>query len=168
MKINSRYQDQHTGEGGVDWVAVQKVERDICLLYHQLSNYRFIMGDLYYGSVYGLPYWDYLELDSLDQREREFVRDGCLVMMLAMCWDQIDGSGNYIGQHIPACRAALLRLIPYDDDAEKLMRTVGLALNLVANGAPVTEELGDLSGWVHEKYVKGYFREIAREFDATR
>ncbi len=167
MKINSRYQDQHAG-GGVDWVAVRKVERDICLLYHQHSKYRYIMGDLYYGSVDELHYWDYLDLDGVDQLEREFVRDGCLVMMLAMCWDQIDGSGYYIGQHIPACRAALLGLIPYDADAEKLMRTVGLALDLVENGAPVTEELGDLSGWVHEKFVKGYFREIAREFHATK
>src|SRR5712691_1560834 len=86
----------HSPGASVDWVLKQQVERDICLLYHQLADYSYIMGDLYYGPVFGLPYWEYLDFPDLDGADREFLRDGCLVMILAMAWDQIDGSGVYI------------------------------------------------------------------------
>ncbi|KLU02753.1 hypothetical protein RISK_005049 [Rhodopirellula islandica] len=50
----------------VDWTEVQRVERDICLLYHQLADYSYIMGDLCYGDVFSLPYWEYLQIEELE------------------------------------------------------------------------------------------------------
>lgn len=168
MKINQQYQSLHTpGQSEVDWVLVQQIERDICLLYHQLAEYSYIMGDLYYGNVYTFPYWEYLDLSRLDESQRSFVRDGCLVMILAMCWDQIDGSGAYIENHLAACAASVSTVNVQDEDTRKLVGTVSLALRLVKEGSAESQELIDLSSWVHETYVKGYFRRTAREFDAN-
>jgi hypothetical protein len=167
MKINRQFQDLHRDGGATDWVLKQEVERDICLLYHQLADYAYIMGDLYYGSVFGLPYWEYLDFPGLDEADRNFLRDGCLVMILAMAWDQIDGSGAYLGPHIPACRAAIERLICEDEDGEKLARTVRLALDVAEQGGTETPELLELSSWAHHRYVRGYFRQIAQDFDTN-
>lgn len=65
MEINRQFQSQHSNDDGVDWVLKQEIERDICLLYNQLSNYAYIMSDLFYGSVFALPYWEYLDWREL-------------------------------------------------------------------------------------------------------
>ena len=167
MKINHQFQDLHSHGGSVDWVLKQQIERDICLLYHQLAEYSHIMGDLYYGSVFALPYWEYLDFPGLDTADRDFLREGCLVMLLAMASEQIDGSGAYINSHIPACREAVTRIACDDEDTEKLARTVRLALDVAEQGGPETRELVELSGWVHKRYVRGYFRRIAQAFDSN-
>ncbi len=57
MKINRQFQALHSPDPDcTDWHTVQIVERDICLLYHQLADYSYVMGDLYYGDIYSLPY----------------------------------------------------------------------------------------------------------------
>lgn len=167
MKINRQFQDLHTRSSSADWVLKQQVERDICLLYHQLANYSYIMGDLYYGSVFGLPYWEYLDFPGLDTDDLAFLRDGCLVMILAMAWDQIDGSGAHINPHIPACREAVARLVIEDEDTAKLTQAVRLAMDAAEPGGSETQELQELSCWVHKRYVRGYFRHIAQEFESN-
>ncbi len=73
--ISGQFQDLHSPNNGeTDWQTIQRVERDICLLYHQLAEYSYIMGDLYYGDVYALPYWDYLNLQTLEPDQRAFIR----------------------------------------------------------------------------------------------
>jgi hypothetical protein len=167
MKINQQFQDLHTQGGPVDWVLKQRVERDICLLYHQLANYSYIMGDLYYGSVFNLPYWEHLDFPGLDRADRDFLRDGCLVMILAMAWEQIDSSGAYLKPHIPTCREALNRIAGKDDDTRKLIATVKLALETAERGGPEIPELQELSAWVHKRYVREYFRRVSREFESN-
>ncbi len=83
------------GEYEVDWVQIQVVERDICLLYHQLADYSYIMADLDYGAVFALPYWDYLDVAGVPGSQRDFLRDGCLVMIFAMASVVLDGSSAY-------------------------------------------------------------------------
>lgn len=160
MKINSRFQDLHTESSNIDWVKIQQIERDICLLYHQLAEYSYIMGDLYYGSVFALPYWEFLDLDNLEQDEKDFIRDGCLVMILAMAWDFIDGSGSYINPYISACQKAISKVIPFDEKTEKLIHTVKLAIDTVDQEEPEPDELGELSSWGYKEYVEGYFRKM--------
>ena len=169
MNINRQYQGLHgdTGVTGVDWVLKQQIERDICLLYHQLADYSFIMGDLYYGSVFALPYWEFLDLPEFDSAEERFIRDGCLVMILAMAWEQIDGAGAYIGPHLSACKTAVERLQPDEEKTQSLVRTVLLALDTAKTGQVETEELTALSQWVHREYVQGYFRRLVQEFDQS-
>jgi hypothetical protein len=165
MKINRQFQDSHIpGGGSVDWVLKQQVDRDICLLYQQLADYSYIMGDLYWGSVFALPYWEYLDWRELDDGDRIFIRDGCLVMLLAAAWDQIDGAGSFINQHIPACRAAIAGVQADGPETEKLLRAVQLALDAAAAGSESGRELDELSTWVHVHYVRGYFERTAAKF----
>lgn len=165
MNINRQFHDLHSSGRSADWELKQFIERDICLLYHQLASYSFIMGDLYFGSVFGLPYWEYLDFPGLEIADRDFVRDGCLVMILAMAWDLIDGSGAYIKPHIPACLEALACLVIENEDTGKLARVVRLALVVAEQGGPETQELRELSGWVHRRFVREYFRRAALDFD---
>ncbi len=83
-------------DADVNWTEIQLVERDICLLYHQLADYSYIMGDLYYGDVFSLPYWEYLHVEELAPDRQRFVCDGCLVMLYAMAVEVLDGSGTYL------------------------------------------------------------------------
>jgi len=124
MKLNRQFQDQHMEQQSANWVLKQQLERDICLLYHQLANYSYIMGDLYYGDVFALAYWDHLQLPAIDDADRDFIRDGCLVMILAMASECIDGTGSYLRPHVPQCRAKLERLSTADSDADKLIGIV--------------------------------------------
>jgi hypothetical protein len=75
IEINRQFQDRHVAGSDIDrWVELQQVERDICLLYHQLSDYSYIMGDLYYGSVYALRYWDFLDVEGIKPARQTFIR----------------------------------------------------------------------------------------------
>ena len=165
LGINTQYQSLHLpGQSDVDWVLVQQVERDICLLYHQLAEYSFIMGDLYYGNVYALPYWNFLDTPGLPDEKHEFIRTGCLVMILAMAWDEIDGSGTYLAKFAKPCTEALRRFEAADESSKRLLAIVRDAVIAAAEGN-CPDDLFARSVWVHETFVRGYFKEIAREFD---
>lgn len=165
MRVNVRFQVQHLEAASADWIQLQKVERDICLLYHQLADYSYIMSDLYYGSVFSEPYWHYLDVQALEPDEQAFLRDGCLVMILAMATELTDGSGAYLLPHMSECRAAVDRVTATDERTNKLLHTVRLALALADDGQQETRELVELSQWVHGEYVQGYFRSHVHEFD---
>jgi hypothetical protein len=164
MEINRQFQDLHTNSGHVDWVMIQQVERDICLLYHQLAEYSYIMGDLDYGSVFNLPYWEFLDLDGVPLDQKEFIQNGCLVMILAMAWDLIDGSGNYISPYISTCKAALSKITFVDEISSKLIHAVRLALDIAEQDNSESDELMNLSSWVHKEFVQGYFCKMAADF----
>ena len=164
MKLNRQFQDQHMEQQSANWVLKQQLERDICLLYHQLANYSYIMGDLYYGDVFGLAYWDHLQLPAIDDADRDFIRDGCLVMILAMASECIDGTGSYLRPHVPQCRAKLERLSTADSDADKLIGIVRRALDIVEHEAPEPPDFSEACVWVHKRYVRGYFIQQADDF----
>lgn len=148
-----------------DWDLFWKVERDICFLFHELSEYAGINGDLSYGSLYNLPYWKFLNLrgPNIHDESRRFIRDGCLVMILAMSWDVIDGSGSYLKDKIGLCRQAISELEAEDERMEKLLHVVRLALIVAELGQRGNDHLSELSVWVNYEYVHGYFRRMADE-----
>ncbi|MGR3274028.1 hypothetical protein ACSYAD_02850 [Acaryochloris marina NIES-2412] len=141
-----------------DWVEVQELERDIVLLYHQLIVYSNIMGDLDYGSVFGLPYWDYLNPIGLDQDRGVFVQEGCLVMLLAIAWGQLDGSVGYLDQRHQAISKSISRCHPLGKDGLRLLNHVRAVFEFAlttdsSNSDPLLTE----SAWVHRMFVRGYF-----------
>lgn len=156
----------------LDYTEQQQVERDICLLYHQLSEYSFIMGDLEYGSVFSMPYWDYLEIGNLSEYDTAFIRNGCLVMILAMAWDVIDGSGSYLVKEdrLSSCVNAIdnLELTAATSQEEPLLRLLQIvrtALGRAKTEADLQDEkLFNDCYWVHDRYIKGYFREKTQDF----
>lgn len=157
--------------GEPDWEQIWKVERDICFLYHELSEYSGIMGDLAYGLIYALPYWDFLNLNvrQMPVEERCFIRDGCLVMLLAMAWDVLDGSGTYLLHHLGLCQQAIEAVEIDNEKTEQLVQTVKTALNAVEMDSQGNERLEgtplwhleNLSVWVNRQYVGGYFEQKA-------
>lgn len=155
------------------WKQIWQVERDICYLYHELSEYSGIMGDLAYGSCYAQPYWEFLHLNvrQMPEEERCFIRDGCLVMLLAMAWDVIDGSGCYLMKHLSPCQQAVAVIVAENERTERLVEAVRIALEAVEKGSQGGEplrgaplwHLEDLSVWVNREIVGGYFQQKAAE-----
>jgi hypothetical protein len=126
------------------------------------------MGDLAYGSRYTLPYWEFLNLQgpNITDENRCFIRDGCLVMILAMSWDIMDGSGSHLKGKIDLCRQAIGELEAENDRTAKLIRVVSLALDMAEQGHCRNDEIGESSVWVNYEYVHGYFRRMAGQSQA--
>jgi len=158
-----------------DWDQIWQVERDICYLYHELSKYSGINGDLYYGRFYAQPYWDFLDLNvrQMPEQERCFVRDGCLVMLLAMARDVLDGSGRYLMPHLSRCQQVVAGIEVEDEKTKQLIEVVTMALEAVEKGSQGDEQLkdsalwdlGNLCVWVNREYVGGYFVQKAGEMN---
>jgi hypothetical protein len=146
----------------IDWVLIQKVERDICLLYHQLAEYACVMGDLYWGSVYDLPYWEFVGVGDLGELGySDFIRDGCLIMIPAMAWQKIDGAGGFVTDKIALCRAAVEAIDPTEEQTKRLVETVRLALDEAQRDQSEPQECYELSRWVYRHYVRAYFERMA-------
>ncbi|MCP3961419.1 MAG: hypothetical protein GY719_26540 [bacterium] len=177
VKINRQFQDLHsTAQAEIDWSAIQRVERDICLLYHQLADYSYIMGDLYYGDVFNLPYWEYLDFQGPEPEQQEFIRSGCLVMLYAMASEVLDGSGAYLTMdrdRFSGARASVESLRELDGDTGRLAAVVRAALRLVGQegdlrcSSPEVQEIEAESTWIHERFVREYFNRRTHEFESN-
>ena len=168
LKINHQYQDLYIRGADLSrWIELQKVERDICMLYHQLSDYRSIIGGLYFGEVYDLPYWAYLNVEDIEESRRLFITHGCLVMLLAMSWQMLDGSGGYLWRFLKEARTAVDACATTDERTLKLLAAVKLALELAAERRDATPELYEQSHWAYREFVNRYFEEAAHDFDAN-
>lgn len=151
----------------IDWTTVQIIERDICYLYHELAPYGYIMGDLAWGSVYALPYWDFLSLAGLDVKRTRFICEGSLVAILAMAFESLDGSGSYGKAHMGECRRGIESLTLEDPRTKRLAEIVRVALDTIAQGRDADEELEASSRWVHTEFVRGYFHSRGAEGGPT-
>lgn len=167
MTANKQFQDQHLIEGSTDWVLKQRIERDICLLYKQLSECSYLMGDLYFGDVYALPYWDYFSFPGLGPVDEKFIRESCLVMVLTMAWEVIDGGGSYLHPYLAVCRQRTSALPVVDERTTKLCKAVELALTAAESGEAASPVLVELSSWAHSAIVRAYFRNVVHDFDNT-
>ena len=175
MKINRQFQDKHMpGASGTDWCAVQAIERDICLLFHQLANYSYIMGDLYYGDVFSLEYWHFLQLPGVEPERQQFIRTGCLVMLYAMASEVLDGSGSYLTmdrKRYSEAKAAVRALPSFDPDTDRLVAAVSGAFKLIDENrcdndvSPEMQDVVAASTWIHKRFVRQYFIGRAADFE---
>jgi hypothetical protein len=147
---------------GIDWVLLQEVKRDICFLFHEQTEHPRIDGDLAYGTFYRLPYWEFLTAD-IPPDDRAFVREGCLVMILAMAWDLIQHSGSFLADRIETCRLAVTGVEAEDERTATLLATVRLALDTAERGEAADDRLEELSVWVNATVICGYFQRTAAE-----
>ena len=164
--MERRWNPHAEPESVEEWAEKQCIERDILLLFHQLADYTYIMGDLYYGEVYALPYWEYLDATGLPSDERQFMRGGCLVMILAMAWGHIDGADDYIMQFLEQIRQRLESLDIQDQRGQRLLAAVRSAVAEAASERPDPgDRLTAESNWVHQEFVRGYFRRMVQSFE---
>lgn len=131
------------------------------------------MGDLYYGDVFGLPYWDFLQLEGLEPERQAFIRQGCLVFLFAMASELLDGSGSYLkleGDRYAAAKAAVARLPQCGDDTDRLVDAVSKSFALIDAGgdsfdqSDEAQEIAVATTWIHERFVREYFQSRSREF----
>lgn len=139
---------------------LRELKRDICYLYHDAIQYSFIIGDLDYGV---LPYWEYLNISGLYDDDKDFIQIGCLISILAMCWDVFDDAGGYImsDNRIHKCQNALSTMESNHPDIYRLADAVNLALNTLQHNAEPDKHLTEEAAWIFERFVRGYFRENA-------
>jgi hypothetical protein len=157
------------------------LQKDICLLYHSLVDAGSIHGEGFQGSVYTQPYWQFVSVSPEDPDNR-FVRDGCLLLLLAMALELIDGSGYFIVDKLKDCQDAVAGARSEDPDTVRLVELVHVALRLCQEkaellrrqetedttyskglGSPVVLRLREPRefrrelGWAWKRYVLGYF-----------
>jgi hypothetical protein len=150
----------------LDWEGVWELQRDICFLYHELAEYTGITGDLAYTLMYKLPYWDLAGaiLPQMDEKEALFIRNGCLIFILAMAWEIIEGAGSYLNEHIDRCHLAVNALKVSDSDTQRLIEIVKLSLETI-NNPSLRDELEELSVWANQTFVRGYFTAMAKRHE---
>jgi hypothetical protein len=98
----------------LNWDIIWQIQRDICFIYHEQLSYKGVNGDLPYTDLYNLPYWEVFsgDLPRMPNEERNFVVCGCLFIIVCMCFDVIDGSGNYIMESLDDCEKKLSSFLP--------------------------------------------------------
>jgi hypothetical protein len=151
----------------IDWVKIQEIERDICLLYHQLSSYPHVTSDLYFGDVFKLPYWNFLDIQGLDGDQRKFIRRGSLVFIYAMVSEEAGGSGAYLsfeGGRLSACRRKIEACKPEDEDERLLLESIKSGFEIIENGKIGDASIYGNSAEIHKRFVRRYFTKIAEAF----
>jgi hypothetical protein len=144
-----------------DVALYRRLIRDVCFLYHELSAYRHIMGDLDYANDYPLEYWILLNRIDTGQSDDRFIRGGILVLMLAMLADVFDGSGDSISRHAEAISRELEQFVPEDDTMLRLAEAVEHGLRLLANSASADDRFDTDSCWAYDTFVRSYFTKSA-------
>jgi hypothetical protein len=140
----------------MEYTDLKQIEKDICFLYHELSEYSGIMGDLDYHTLYNKKYWTYIDVDT-----DPFILHGCLILVLAMIWDWIDGSGNYIEDKIVYYKNAMKTLYGQSEDEFRLIEAVNKGLEIVEKDKQKDDKFEMDSLWAFETFVMGYFQEKA-------
>ncbi len=151
-------QRSNTGQWEQDDVDLyQRLTRDVCFLYHELSEYRHIMGDLDYANDYPLEYWTLLNRIASGRNDGRFIRSGILVLIMAMLQDAFDGSGKYIYRHKITIAQELERFVPEDDTMLRLAESVQHGMELLANSLSADDRFNTDACWVYDAFVMRYF-----------
>ena len=140
-----------------DHALYRRLIRDVCFLYHELWEYRHIMGDLDYANDYQLEYWTLINRIDTGRSEDRFIRGGILVLMLAMLQDVFDGSGDYISRYANAISRELELFVPEDDKMLRLAESIEHGLGLLATSASADDRFSTDVCWAYDTFVRRYF-----------
>lgn len=146
-----------------------RVKRDILLVFHEYAAHGYINEFPGWGYDFDLPYWDFLNNPGLDPPDDCFFRDGCLIILLGMALDPIDGAGDYIRQYVPICRERFREVPEIDDRSGRLFLAVQLAFDLIDRDRPWESDDHKLLfievGWAYKAFVQAYYRDFVEEFE---
>ena len=138
-----------------------ELTRDICYLYHIQLEYCGFMADLDYSNEFKLPYWARLKTHC--DADEEFYKTGCLIFILLIALDKIDGSGDALSEIKDQCFEAVRSVVPHSESESKLKELV-IGVLAVSDGNTQNGTL-DKEGlnWAYQEYVAGYFRKSIRD-----
>jgi hypothetical protein len=142
-----------------DW---SDVERDILLFYHRTSLAPGDPAPVDFEGLYPRPYWELLDPQGLPAARRDFIREGCLVLMsqLALAaWDEEPAGPRRAA--LGPMRAALDALDERRDRFVRLINIVRAFIALAESRGAMTEDLQTLADEVREDHVGRWFRERA-------
>jgi len=137
--------------------------KDILYFFHIQGETSYWWSDLDW-SCFDLPYWLYLEDGfDLEKSDAKFIQNGCLLIILAMYWDDIDGSGSYILENLEECLILVDNMKPLDKEIEKLQGIVKTIGFYVGKDTPFEERpfFGDEMSWVYNSFISDYFLSVS-------
>lgn len=140
-----------------DVALYRRLTRDVCFLYHELSAYRHIMGDLDFSNDYPLEYWTLINRIDTGRNDDRFIRGGILVLMLAMLQDVFDGSGDWVSRCAKDISRELEQFIPEDDTMLRLAESVEHGLELLGTSATADDRFKADVCWAYDTFVRRYF-----------
>ena len=145
-----------------DWRLYVDLIRDVSILYHELSEYRYIMWDLDYQNEYSRPYWELLNrIDTGDTNDR-FIRAGILILFMAMLRGEFEESGVSISRNLDEVQAALETFTPEDNDILRLADAVLHGVKLLRAGSQPDEKFALDETWAYDAFVRRYFEEASK------
>ena len=126
------------------------------------------MPDLDYAGNYNLAYWAIASHISPDDDDAHFLQTGCLMLMLAMIWAELDGSGTWILRHRTHAVRCLRDSVPCDEEILRLLNTVEQGLEILKTPPfALTDRFEENTAWAFDRFVGGYFIERANFFERS-
>lgn len=151
---------------------ILKLERDICYLYYQIAEWfddsfpaAFPDEIMDFVNIYSLPYWEYLDIEAegLGLRRRDFIREGCLVILMRLAYASLEPLGYPLRAKLPACRTAINAMDLRRDRVRQLAFSVLKVIDAAERGEKViSEEMQEDSLQVADDFIWPYFRSRAR------
>ena len=145
-----------------DSILYKRLIRDVCFLFHELADYKQIMGDLDYANDYPLPYWTLINNVDNGHPDDRLIRSGILILFMAMIHDEFDGSGCWISKHVDSVFSAMTAFVPEDEDMLRLSDSVLHGLELLRSDSKSDARFYEDSAWAYNTFVRRYFEDSAR------
>ncbi|WOK08118.1 hypothetical protein RT717_05655 [Imperialibacter roseus] len=142
------------------------VKRDIAAFYDQQADEYQLSGAVDFGTLFKLPYWDYLDVRNIDEPEAEYVRTNCLVILTAIAFEPFEELGMpYIGDQriLNDLTKAIRGFIPLTSDHQQLKMLIIDLLEAVRTKSTIKHLDSELQ-WIYVKFIYGYFRNRADSF----
>jgi len=132
------------------------LQKDICYLYHVQSHFNELMSDLDFNNEFSLEYWS--ELNSFSNEDEAFVKNGCMILILLMTLDKINGSGDSLTDVYNSCYDAVQLVTPFSESELKLKNLVLSILSKSNTKESISKNDENLLSWVYSEFVEGYFK----------
>ena len=132
-----------------------QLKKDICYLYHVQAQYKSLMPDLDCSKEFSLPYW--VHLKEYTDTENQFYKYGCMLFILLLALDKIDGSGDNLSKVYESCIEAVQSVIPYSLNEERLKEFLLKVLTKSMNSEALSVQEEKELSWVYSEVVEGYF-----------
>lgn len=142
----------------VEKKVIQEIEKDIKTAFEEMLDEGGIDCDLNTGNLSTRDFSDYLDFP-----DSKFIRTGCLVLVLAMCANYIDGGSWEIEPYKANYRSALKKLFFDDQKEAQLLRIVKDAFKIVCEnpkGIGGSKELTQSYRWVYANFVENSLPEL--------
>lgn len=137
-----------------------QLTKDICYLYHIQSEYKGLMPDISWSDEFALPYWQHLK--AFSDSDDSFHKNGCMVFLLLLALDKIDGSGDGMKSIHRQCMAAADAVIPHTKTEDVLKELLINVLKKSNSKTSLSKEDEEGISWVYSEVIEAYFKDTLK------